>query len=198
MSSSIALYVIINLLWIPGAAFAIYSNLALERARRWTWGRCAALIAISILFPGIGIALFLNLQAWLGVFGAASPGLLFFGAILLCSSATAACLTWATGSKLVGRRTHIAGGIAATLALPFSFSGALGPFGPILALLLLLAAAIVWHAIVATTLSRWAYNTLAHAIDHCAECGYDLKGLRSKTCPECGAAIRAPAKSGRR
>lgn len=49
-----------------------------------------------------------------------------------------------------------------------------------------------WHAIVLTAMLGWAFRQRARvAAVRCFACGYDLRGLASPRCPECGNA--APA-----
>jgi hypothetical protein len=45
----------------------------------------------------------------------------------------------------------------------------------------------VWVAVVWTRpFLRWVRNKLARQEGHCSFCGYDLRGLKRRRCPECG------------
>lgn len=58
----------------------------------------------------------------------------------------------------------------------------------------LLAVGIGWWTIAAITLVAWTLiGTRSFGPGRCSNCGYDLHGLESSTCPECGAAITSPS-----
>lgn len=119
-------------------------------------------------------------------------------ATLAVASATAAPAVW----RLTGRWWALAAlpiaGSAAAITFDRFKHGTHGPWyirNEGLALMLsALVSAAVWHTIVLGAMLRWAAlarsaNRPAVGARMCAVCGYDLAGLRTRNCPECGRPI---------
>jgi len=60
---------------------------------------------------------------------------------------------------------------------------------------LLLLAALAWIAL--RIRHHWRRRTFAHGEPHCGACGYQLTGVTSAACPECGAAVHDHRVTGR-
>lgn len=92
-----------------------------------------------------------------------------------------------TGSKLVG--------LAPAVIAPITSLAVIHTFQPIAMTETVLDSwpAWPWHLSIAGVLMWWAVRERKHAMrvasGHSCECGYDLRGIDSEVCPECGKAL---------
>lgn len=174
------------LIELPSIIAIAYLVPAFKRAGRPKSARIAISVAAA-LAPMVGISF------GFGVDGAATAmGRSISLEWLLAIGVIASSVVFTVALRLVsGARSLLFAGCAATLVVSLVIGAVLILGGDALAMiaLLILFGLPFWHL----TLGPWTYGW-SHAERHrlidinptCLHCGYDLSGLPSRLCPECG------------
>ena len=177
---------LVSLFWslvivLPLAAmFASYTGSALvitdrESVRSVSWLICISLGYVALLFCSA-----LYLERFF------SPVVLL---ILIPGSLTAICLGGLFSSWIPVLLGLIATGVASIAFMVSAHWSEPSPANSLWEMSPLLIAPVAWHGTLGPLMFLWAWRMrrlqMANT-DSCRVCGYDLRGLRTPQCPECG------------